>query len=386
MKSILLVVILVLACASCQKKPQEVKIDVPPEEPFQRLAWDAVEQINKSIPNASIKIGQIENRASLPDASLHYFRGALENELWSKKGNAEPSITINGILTQANGQLQFFWKQADSDLSGMSAILWSPPAKEPEKVPEKHDHSTMAHHEEAAIPIPVAYLQSAPLDVNQICLDGQEACEIVVLYADAVEMIDWKNGTKKKMSIENEHFLNTRSRAPSGKILQQGESFLILNNNLNYPLKYDSNLNDPSPAEQSTNIPKAAPGLNTFLLMNGRFYDFEFLNPKGIAVIQDNQTLSIGAGTLTTANEIVGSSLAVVWPAIYTSSSSLPDQPDSIMKFVYENSSLALVSRQQVEGEILDLAVTDLNKDGVLELLATVRTKNQIFIDVLEAF
>jgi hypothetical protein len=56
------------------------------------------------------------------------------------------------------------------------------------------------------------------------------------------------------------------------------------------------------------------------------------------------------------------------------------------MKFVYENSSLALVSRQQVEGEILDLAVTDLNKDGVLELLATVRTKNQIFIDVLEAF
>jgi hypothetical protein len=151
-------------------------------------------------------------------------------------------------------------------------------------------------------------------------------------------------------------------------------------------LKYDSNLNDPSPAEQSTNIPKAAPGLNTFLLMNGRFYDFEFLNPKGMAVIQDNQTLSIGAGTLTTANEIVGSSLAVVWPAIYTSSSSLPDQPDSIMKFVYENSSLALVSRQQVEGEILDLAVTDLNKDGVLELLATVRTKNQIFIDVLEAF
>jgi hypothetical protein len=386
MKSILLVVILLLACVSCQKKPAEIKIDVPPEEPLQRLAWDAVQQINQNIPNASIKIGLIENRASLPESSLHYFRGALENELWRKKSVDAPLITINGVLTYTNGQLQFLWKQPESNLSGVSGILWSPPIKEPEKVPEKHDHSIMTHHKEAAIPIPVAYLQSLPLDVNQICRDGQEACEIVVLYGDAVETIDWKNGTKKKMSIENEHFLNAPSRAPSGKILHQGESFLILNNNLNYPLKYDANLNDPSPAEESTNIPKAAPGLNTFLLMNGRFYDFEFLNPKGMAVIQDNQTLSIGTGTLTTANEIVGSSLAVVWPAIYTSSASLPEQPDSIMKFVYENSSLTLISKQPVDGEILDLAVTDLNKDGISELLATVRTKNQIYIDVLEAF
>ena len=82
-----------------------------------------------------------------------------------------------------------------------------------------------------------------------------------------------------------------------------------------------------TPREHATHFPRPAPGLNTFLLMNGRFYDFELLIPKGMAVVQDNQTLSIGAGTLITANEIVGGSLAVIWPAIYTSSASLPINP-----------------------------------------------------------
>ncbi len=390
MKRTIWVAILVLTCLSCQKKPEPIKVALSqPEDPLQRLAWDAVRQINSRIGNAAAKIGKIENQASLPDSSLHYFRGALENEIWKSKTPDSIPLTVNGVLLYADGQLQFLWETTDpsqGQLTGMTAILWTQPPKESPKVPEETDHSSMHHHKEVAIPTPVAFLQSAPLDVNQVCPENQESCEIIVLYDDAVERIDWKTGNKKKVSIAAEHFLNVRSRAPSGKILALSGEFLILSNNLNYPLKYDSNFDQSSPTEHATYIPKPAPGLNTFMLMNGRFYDFELLIPKGMAVVQDNQTLSIGAGTLTTANEIVGCSLAVNWPAIYTSSASLPDQPDSVLKFVHQNSSLTLASRKEVAGEILDLALTDLNQDGTSELLVTIRTKDQIYIDVLELF
>ena len=56
------------------------------------------------------------------------------------------------------------------------------------------------------------------------------------------------------------------------------------------------------------------------------------------------------------------------------------------MKFVHQNSSLTLASRKEVAGEILDLALTDLNRDGTSELLVTLRTKDQIYIDVLDLF
>jgi hypothetical protein len=389
MKRTFLIGILLLIFVSCQKKPAFISVELPPEEPLQRLAWDTVQQINSRITNASVKIGDIQNQASLPDSSFHYFRGALENEIRKSKVPDAPPVTVNGILTYAEGQLQFLWKTKDysqGEISGMSAILWSQIPKETPKVPEEHDHAAMPHHREVSIPAPVAYLQSPPLDVNQVCPEKQEECEIIVLYDDAVERIQWKTGNKTKVSIAPEHLLQIRSRAPSGKILALSEEFLVLNNNLSNPLKYDSHFGGLSVANLPAYIPKPEPGLNTFLLMNGRFYDFELLNPKGIAVVQQNQMLSIGAGTLITANELVGSSLAVAWPAIYTSSASLPGQPDSVLKFIQQDSTLSLVSNQEVPGEILDLAITDLNQDGTSELLVTVRTKDQIYIDVLELF
>jgi hypothetical protein len=383
---ILILILLSLLFLSCQKKPPEIRTEIPPEEPLQRLAWDAVQQIKSRIPNSSVNVGTISNQAALPDSSLHYFRGALENELWQKGVHGATSITVNGILTYSDGQLQFLWESADQaeKVSGMTAILWSAPQTQPEKVPEMHhDHMT---HKEVSIPTPVAYLNATPLDINQNCTNNKESCDIIVLYADGIEQIDWKNGNKKKTSFASEHFRSVRSRAPSGKILTQADGFLILNNNLNHPLKFDSNFDQPVEVTEASNLPQPAPGVNTFLLMNGRFFDFEFLKPKGMAVIEDNQTLSIGAGTLTTANELVGSSLAVIWPSIYTSSTSLPEQPDSILKFHYDNSGLPLVSKHQIDGEILDLASTDLDRNGTPELLVTIRTKNQIYIDVLDAF
>ncbi|HSE42318.1 MAG TPA: hypothetical protein VLH08_16250, partial [Acidobacteriota bacterium] len=378
---------IVLMSLSCQKKPAEMKVEIPPEEPLQRLAWDAVQQIKSRIPNASVNVGTISNQAALPESSQHYFRGALENELWQKNIHGAPSVTVNGILTYADKQLQFLWETTDPSaekVSGMTAVLWSAPQTQPETVPEAHhDHMT---HKEVSIPTPVAYLNSVPLDINQNCTNNKEACDILVLYEDGIEQIDWKSGNKKKILIANDQFRSVRSRAPSGKILAQEDGILILNNNLNHPLKFDSSFDQPVAVEEASNFPHPAPGLNTFLLMNGRFFDFELLKPKGMAVIEDNQTLSIGAGTLITANELVGSSLAVIWPSIYTSSTSLPDQPDSVLKFQYDNSGLPLVSKHQIDGEILDLAATDLDRNGTSELLVTIRTKNQIYIDVLDAF
>ena len=99
-------------------------------------------------------------------------------------------------------------------------------------------------------------------------------------------------------------------------------------------------------------------------------------------MIQEDQRLSIGAGTLIESSELVGGSLAALEPTIYTSSNSLPGQPDSLLKFTYNNPSLTLRSTTQMDGEILDLAITDLNHDNAPELLITIRRNAGIYVDV----
>jgi hypothetical protein len=386
LKVILVCLLISLAVFSCQKKLPPVIPDqnTPPDEPLQRLAWDAAKQINQSAKSYIAKLETIDNQAKLPDSQLHYFRGALENELWQLKpaGNAA-TVLVNGVLTEANGQLQFLWKIPTGNLSGVAAVLWK---SAPTEVSEEHHHEQMEmhHHHDVLIPTPVAQLRSAPLDVSQVCEHPNEDCELLVLYADSLERINWKTNNKRRISFPLEYFAQVRSRAPSGKILNVDGNYIIDQNNLTEPLRYEINTDQFSPANLPAQIPRAIPGLNIFSLMNGHFYDFEVLNPKGLAVIQEDQRLSIGAGTLITSNELVGGSLAVVGERIYTSSNSLPGQPDSLLKFAYNNPSLILQSTTPIDGEILDLAATDLNQDKAPELLVTRRIVDGIFIDVIE--
>jgi hypothetical protein len=243
----------------------------------------------------------------------------------------------------------------------------------------------MHQHHDVLIPTPVAQLQAAPLDVSQGCEQPNKDCELLVLYADSIERIDWKTNNKRRISFPLEYFAQAHSRAPSGKILNIDATCIIVQNNLTEPLQYDLKLDQfTTTTNLPPQIPRATPGLNIFSLMNGHFYDFEVLNPKGLAVIQEDQRLSIGAGTLITSNELVGGSLAVVGTTIYTSSNSLPGHPDSLLKFAYNNPSLMLQSTTQMDGEILDLAATDLNHDNAPELLITIRRNGGIYIDVVE--
>ncbi|MCI0443073.1 hypothetical protein L0152_07635 [bacterium] len=389
MKRILLCLFLVVAVISCQKKlPQEIPSNQtkPPEDPLQRLAWDSAKQINQSRKSYSVKLGTINNEAKLPDSQLHYFRGALENELWQLKPGTETSTAVvSGVLSQANGQLQFLWDMQlpTEKTSGVSAVLWESP---PPEISEEHHHDQMEMHQhhDVTIPTPVAQLQSIPLDVSQGCVQANEDCELLVLYDDSIERINWKTSNKRKISFPLEYFSQARSRAPSGKILNLDGTYIILQSNLTQPLKYDLKLDQFAAADVPPQIPRATPGLNIFSLMNGHFYDFEVLDPKGLAVIQEDQRLSIGAGTLITSNELVGGSLAVLGSTIYTSSNSLPGQLDSLLKFTYNNTSLTLQSTTQMDSEILDLAITDLNQDKASELLITIKRNGGIYIDVVE--
>lgn len=388
MRRILLCLFLVAAIISCQKKlpptiPDQIK---PPDQPLQRLAWDAAKQINQARKSYSVKLGILENQADLPRAELNYFRGTLEIQLWQlKTGTDASNAVVDGVLAIANGQLQFLWniQLPTEKISGMAAVLWEAP---PVEVLEEHHHEQMEMHQhhDVLIPTPVAQLQATPLDVSQGCEQANEDCELLVLYADSIERINWKTSNKRRISFPLEYFAQVRSRAPSGKILNIDGTFIIVQNNLTEPLQYDLRLDQFSAANLPAQIPRAAPGVNIFSLMNGHFYDFEVLNPKGLAVIQQDQRLSIGAGTLITSNEHVGGSLAVLGTTIYTSSNSLPGQLDALLKFVYNNPSLMLQSTTQMDGDILDLAATDLNQDNAPELLITIRRNGGIFIDVVE--
>lgn len=129
------------------------------------------------------------------------------------------------------------------------------------------------------------------------------------------------------------------------------------------------------------------PGLNTFALRNGRFFDFQFISKNSLAVIDTAGNLEVGAsGTLVKADKTVGGTLCLDEPVIYASSPSLPGQPDSILKFTMQNGTITFDSSREADGDIIDLAVTDLNQDQKKELLVTTVTSRGILIEVMDVF
>jgi hypothetical protein len=178
------------------------------------------------------------------------------------------------------------------------------------------------------------------------------------------------------------------SRAPSGKIVSSTSGFTILENDLTAPLSFDTSLRPIPAPEQSFILPRPEPGKNTFVLADGRFYDFEILpESRQILAIETSRHLSVATqGVVATSTETVGGVLLADLPVIYTSSDSLPGQPDAILKFRLENDRLSLESRRPLPSEILDLAMGDVNGDGRNELLCTVRTETGALIEVIDAF
>lgn len=256
-----------------------------------------------------------------------------------------------------------------------------PSTPAPPAPPPPHQHG----HEEAEIPTPLAELKEPPLDLIPFC-EKESVCLVLILYTDHLELLDWKSGSTNKVLLRKAKSI--RSRAPSGKLIKNGVHYWVLHNNYPEPLCFDVDLKPcENAASIPANFPRAAPGLNYFFLFDGKFYDLEMGGEQQLAVIETSHHLSSAqSGRKVTSAERVGGCVAANWPTFYTSSSSLPEEPDAILKFELDQDALVLKTSKPVLGQVLDLTVSDLNQDGTSELLATVKTASGIFIQVLDAF
>lgn len=260
-------------------------------------------------------------------------------------------------------------------------------------------------HGENKIPTPLWELSAVPLDVSGACLEkSQPECSILILYADHLMIVDWKNQSFRIQPFIPETLAPFPSRAPSGKIIpisrefseklplnddeKQRIQYIVTNNNLAGPLYYDSELTAAFPLPcKGCPFPVATPGFNTFALRDGKFYDFELLPENEVAVIDDQYRLNVGGkGHLAQSDVEVGATLCTSLPFIYTSSHSLPGQPDVLLKFRYQDGQLIPESNHPVDGEIIDLLIFDLNQDGQNELILTLKSSRGIFLDVRENF
>jgi hypothetical protein len=165
------------------------------------------------------------------------------------------------------------------------------------------------------------------------------------------------------------------------------ENFFVVSNQLATPLVFKRNLDQVS-GEFPGRLPKPEPGLNTYALSEGRFYDFEEFGSNGLAVVDLKSRLHVAVqGKLVSAEQKAGGTLCVSPPFIYTSSPSLAgQQQDAIQKFVYRDGLVRLEKSQNIEGSIYDIVITDLNQDQQLEMLVTVRNQRGIFIEVHDPF
>jgi hypothetical protein len=264
----------------------------------------------------------------------------------------------------------------------------SPPAKQPAvgpttttSQPDHHDHT---EHKEVKIPTPLAELQQAPLDIAPACLARN--CDLLLLYNDHLDVLDWKTSQKRSLTFPPAFFASVKSRSPSGKILAYAQGYLILCNSLTNPVYFSADLKTPAILSDTPAwLPLAQAGFNWFRLQDGRFYDFERYASNSMIAVDTSLHLNVAqAGNLVTSTDKAGATLCVSSSAIYTSSPNLPSDPDAILKF--DTASLKQVSSHPVDGQILDLCIADLNQDGEVELLVTLKNGNGIRIDVMEPF
>lgn len=259
------------------------------------------------------------------------------------------------------------------------------PAKEPSTSPPPLEHHH-EHHNDVKIPTPLAQLEQAPLDVAAACLNSQ--CEVFLLYCNRLEILNWSDGQKQSISLPEAFLSSVRSRAPNGKIIPFASGVIALSNCLAHAAYFSMDAKNPPAVftQKLEWLPAPQSGFNWFSLQDGRFYDFEKYSSTAMAAIDTSFHLNIAQqGNLATSSEKVGGKLCVSPSAIYTSSPSLPAEAnDAVLKF--DLTSLQRTASRPVDGQILDLAISDLNQDGEQELLLTLQTANGILIDVMEPF
>jgi hypothetical protein len=170
-------------------------------------------------------------------------------------------------------------------------------------------------------------------------------CSILLLYPWKIAVLDWKSGESQDIPFSRNLFSQTVSRAPSGKIIsvtpdvlnriaaadsqKASIRYLITNNNLSSFVYLDADLNGPYLLDCSKcSIPIATPGVNTFALKDGKFYDFEFLSGNELAIIDEKYHLGIGGkGTLVSAASEVGSVLFAQLSLYIHPRQRFPDSP-----------------------------------------------------------
>jgi len=279
--------------------------------------------------------------------------------------------------------------------------------KPPEVKPAIPEPPSVPHHVhvENKIPTPLWELKVVPLDVYAACLkESQSECSILLLNADSLMILDWKKGSFEIHPLPQESLTPFPSRAPSGKIIpvspeftsrlpinddeKQRIRYIITSNNLAEPLYFDSGLTTAYPLPcKGCPFPVATPGFNTFALRDGKFYDFDLLPESEIAVIDDKYRLNVGGkGRRAESDVEVGATLCISLPFIYTSSHSLPGQPDVLLKFRYQDGQLITESNHTLDGEIIDLLIFDLNQDGQNELILTLKNSRGMWLEVQENF
>jgi hypothetical protein len=127
--------------------------------------------------------------------------------------------------------------------------------------------------------------------------------------------------------------------------------------------------------------------LNTYTLADGRFFDFEEFGANGLAVIDVRNKLFLAErGNVVAADRPAGSVLHATPPYIYTSAPVLPGESDALLKFSYKDGLLRWEKSQNIDGNIFNVAITDLNRDQKPEMLVTVQNQRGIFIEVHEPF
>ncbi len=247
----------------------------------------------------------------------------------------------------------------------------------PESVPQ----------ERPKVPSVVAELTEAPLDVLPACTEN--GCRLILLFANRICVLSWQDGQKKEIQFSESLFGSIRSRAPSGKIMKFAKGYLILNQNLANPLYFTDNFDSPPGAysERPDWLPIPEPGVNWYTLQDGRFYDFEPIPESGLAVIDTTYTIQIGrGGKLVPSTVRCGATLCSLFPVLYTSSPVNSDEPDAVMKFRAREDSVVLETIRPVQGNIVDLAISDLNQDGVQELLVTLKTAKGFMVEAMDVF
>ena len=357
------------------------------------LAREAAQKIHAALSaheSSTIEFQQLESREIFAVDAFAYFTNALAAHLATAGIQRSSSDwKLHGVLSKQETHVVFSFQvlQQEKLVSAGSARIPDDTrlrrtlAQFPQRSEPHQDHHT--GHKDMPVPTPLAHLKELPLDIAEHC-PSRETCSLLLLYPDKLVQHNWSDGSDREVRIVS---TGDHSRAPSGKILKSGGTLFVLTNQLTTPLAFNDNL-ESIKAVLPAQFPQPERGLNTYSLADGRFFDFEEVGSRGLAVINLQNRLAIAdQKKLAVAEQVVGGALEVSLPYIYTSSPTLPDQyADSIQKFLYSDGLLRMEQSQTIDGSIYDITITDLNRDQKQEMLITVINRRGIFIEVREPF